>query len=106
MGGILEMRTEEHSNYETFLSTGRQDACVRGSDLRHPVGPLPRPPRLQQLRHHEQSPAIPGSVVPHVRKDVHLYELVRFFLFFTYVFIVMLFFEFQCDKPNPVQRHV
>ena len=58
-----------------MLIPGRKDVGVRGDHLRHPVGPLPRPARLQQPGHHERVQAIPRPVVPHVRKDVHLHEL-------------------------------
>ena len=61
----------------SFIFPGSQNVGVRGLHLRHAVGPLPRPPRVQQLRHHERPEAVPRPLVPNVRQDLHLHELVR-----------------------------
>ena len=60
-------------NCSLLNSSGREDVGLRRVHLRHPVGPLPRHARLQHLQRRKP---LHGSLVPHVCKDLHLYELV------------------------------
>ena len=58
------------------MLSGCQDAGLCRVYFRHSVGPLPRTPCLQQLCDNERSQTISRPLVPDVRKDLHLHELV------------------------------
>ncbi len=67
----------ERLNYQVILNSGGENVGLRRRDFRHVVGPLSRPRRLQQLRNDGRLAPVFGPMVPYVRQDMHLYELVR-----------------------------